>query len=99
MNLQTQLMRHGAKKRLIAKENKDGWSATEYVNHPPPSGSERWLPTVSDNRIWPDAKTAKRELKKDLLEVDKAFAKAIPDIFGEKASGEREAGDDKHPPA
>jgi hypothetical protein len=39
------------------------WSGVEMVNHPTPSGCERWMPSYSDKREWPDAETAKREFE------------------------------------
>ncbi len=86
MNLQTQLMRHGAEKFYEATQHKDGWSAAEYVNHPTPSGSARILPTVTDNRRWPTKEAAIEELKKLLVEIDRLFAEKFPDIFGPKAA-------------
>lgn len=29
-----------------------------YVNHPTPSGSDRWMPALSDKRGWDDEKAA-----------------------------------------
>jgi hypothetical protein len=77
MDLQTKWMRDGAgpQKEIHAykgpqfpgdAEGADLWHGIEYVNHPTPSGCERWLPTLSDKRGWPDAKTAIKEMEKSL---------------------------------
>jgi len=42
----------------------DDWHGIEYVNHPTPSGSPRYLPSVSDKRAWPTREQAIDELKK-----------------------------------
>ncbi len=64
MSLQTEAMRQGAKKCYGAFKEDDGWHGFEEVNHPKPSGCERWLMTYSDKRPWPDPKTAIKEIKK-----------------------------------
>lgn len=67
MTLQTALMREDADKKVIASKNANGsYSACEFVNHPPPSGIERWLPTISDNREWATEEEAIEEFKKVL---------------------------------
>ena len=68
MDLQTESMRSTKERSITAWQHpEDGqWSGVEFVNHPTPSGSERWLPTVSDNRRWPDEKTAIAEFTKTL---------------------------------
>jgi hypothetical protein len=73
MNLQTALMRDTDQRQVLAVKNDDGtFSAWEYVNHPTPGGSERWLPTLSDNRHWPDSDTAIAEFS--------IVLKGIPDV-------------------
>lgn len=68
MSLTTDIMRQTAERQIHAGQRESGkWSAIEFVNHPTPSGCDRWLPTYEDNREWEDAETAKRELRK-LLE-------------------------------
>ena len=80
MDIQTQAMREmaGPDKMIHAYQGPfyDGdeqdaklWHGIEYVNHPTPSGCERWLPTISDKRGWPDKETAIVELKKLLQTV------------------------------
>ena len=60
----------GSEKEITAFEREPGkWSAIEYVNHPTPGGSPRWLPTYEDNRTWPNAETAKQELEKLMTEI------------------------------
>jgi len=55
-------MRATDQRQITTFQHKNGkWSAMEIVNHPTPSGCERWMPTYSDKREWPDAETAKRE--------------------------------------
>ena len=62
MSLQTEAMRATDQRQITAFQHQNGkWSAMEIVNHPTPSGCERWMPTYSDKREWPDAETAKRE--------------------------------------
>ena len=64
MSLSTEFMRSTDQRIVGAGKNKNGtWSAYELVNHPTPSGCERWMPTYSDNRQWPDEETAKREFE------------------------------------
>lgn len=64
MSLFTEFMRDGAKKVYGAyKDDAGGWHGFEEVNHPTPSGCERWLMTYSDNRSWPDSKTAIKKIK------------------------------------
>jgi hypothetical protein len=54
---------------VSAAQREDGsWYGVEMVNHPAPSGFERWLPTYSDSRAWPDSETAIREFKAILPE-------------------------------
>lgn len=42
------------------------WHGLLYRNCPTPSGCDRWLLKIEDNRGWPDAETAKAELRKSL---------------------------------
>lgn len=42
------------------------WHGLYYVNHPTPSGCDRYLLKISDNRGWDDSETAIRELEKSL---------------------------------
>ena len=66
MSIQTEAMRDGADKSYgVFKEN-DGYHGIEYVNHPTPSGCERWLPTYSDKRGWSDKNTAIAKIKEML---------------------------------
>ena len=70
MGIQEEAMRKmaGPDKEINILAHEDGtFSAIEYVSHPTPSGSERWLPTYSDNRHWPTKEQAVEEFKK-LLE-------------------------------
>lgn len=74
MSLLTEAMRQtdqrkicAFQRKICAFQRKNGkWSAVEMANHPTPSGAERWLPTYSDNREWPDEKTAIDEFTKVL---------------------------------
>jgi len=67
MSLQTEAMRATKDRYITTFQHKNGkWSGIEMVNHPTPSGCERWMPTYSDKREWPDSKTAKKEFKKVL---------------------------------
>ena len=62
MSLQTEMMRATDERKITAFQHKNGkWSGMEIVNHPTPSGCERWIPTYSDKREWVDEETAKRE--------------------------------------
>lgn len=64
MDLQTEWMRATPEREICVAKNANGtFSAVEMVNHPTPSGSPRWLPTISDNREWPDEETARREFE------------------------------------
>lgn len=63
MNIQTEAMREEADKDYEAFEDDDGWHGIEYVNHLTPSGCDRWLPTYSDKRGWPDIDTAIQKIK------------------------------------
>ena len=52
-SIATELMRAGSQKILTAGQDKDGmWHGVELVNHPTPSGCDRWLETYSDKRGW-----------------------------------------------
>ena len=58
-------MRDGVDKEINILAHGDGtFSAIEYVSHPTPGGSERWLPTYSDNRHWVTKEQAITEFKK-----------------------------------
>jgi hypothetical protein len=71
MSIQTEAMRAGADRTIHAFQHPNGkWSAVELVNHPTPSGCDRWLPSYSDKREWPDAETAKKELEAMLAKMD-----------------------------
>ena len=67
MSVQTELMREGAQREITAFQKYDGWHGVEFVNHPTPSGCERWLPTYSDKRSFPNRDTAILEFRKILL--------------------------------
>lgn len=72
MDIQTAAMREmaGPEKEINYIRHEDGtFSAIEYVNHPTPSGSERWLPTVSGNLHWPTQEKAKEEFEKLLARL------------------------------
>ena len=66
---QTDAMRKMGKPYSVVCKDGAGYYGMEFVNHPTPSGSERHLPTVSDNRRWADADTAATEFAKLLKEV------------------------------
>lgn len=64
MSLQTEAMRFEADRSYSAfKDNNGDWHGIEHVNHPTPSGCDRWLMTYSDNRSWPNKKTAIAKIK------------------------------------
>jgi hypothetical protein len=64
MSLLTEAMRQTDERIITAFKRENGkWSGVEMVNHPPPSGGERWMPTYSDNWEWPDEETAIKEFK------------------------------------
>jgi hypothetical protein len=63
MSLQTEALRATSERQVVAYQHPNGnWSASEIVNHPTPSGCERWMPTYSDKREWPTADIARKEL-------------------------------------
>lgn len=65
MSLQTEMMRQTDQRVIHTFKRPSGkWSAIEWVNHPSPSGNERWMPTYEDKREWPDKETAKAEFEK-----------------------------------
>lgn len=66
MSLLTESMRAGADKIYSAFKDDYGWHGMEQVNHPTPSGCERWLITYSDKRSWPTEEIAVQEIKKAL---------------------------------
>ena len=53
-----------------AYEDETGWHGIEYVNHPTPSGAERWMPTYSDDRGWPDRDMAILKITEFLSQID-----------------------------
>lgn len=82
MSIATELMRQASDSPEVSAYKDDaGWHGIEYVNHPTPSGSPRYLPTYSDNRAWPDEGTAIAEFKKVLAQI--AEARAKHPLFGE----------------
>jgi len=94
MSLLTEGMRNTTEREITVYKDEDGlFHGVEYVNHPTPSGCERWLPTYSDNRGWPDKEIALKEFEKMLVEIEKQaeekyaeMAKAI-----EKMTKDRDA--------
>jgi len=68
MSLQTEAMRQTDQRIITAGQKETGglWYGLEMVNHPTPSGCERWLITYSDNRGYPTAEEAKQEFSKIL---------------------------------
>jgi hypothetical protein len=68
MSIQTELMRTGAEKEILTAKDGQGYFGVEYVNHPTPSGCERWLPTYSDKRRFKTAEIAIKEFKSLLIE-------------------------------
>jgi hypothetical protein len=62
MSLLTEGMRQTDERVISAGQLENGnWAGYEMVNHPSPSGNERWMMTYSDKREWPDKETAIRE--------------------------------------
>lgn len=75
MSLQTEAMREqaGDQKYVTAYKDAEGyWHGVEMVNHPTPSGCERWMPTYSDKRPWPTPELAKEEFEKELPKLQQA---------------------------
>jgi hypothetical protein len=69
MSLLTEMMRSGAERTVTAVKGDDAlWRGIELVNHPTPSGCERWLPTYSDKRGWNSSAKAIKEFKRLLKE-------------------------------
>jgi hypothetical protein len=50
MSLQTEFMRNESEKQIVICKDEKGYFAVEYVNHPTPSGLDRWVLTLSDKR-------------------------------------------------
>lgn len=71
MSIQTEAMRAGADSEIYGLKDKDGYYGIEYVNHPTPSGSDRWLPTYSDKRRFSTEEEAITEFKKLLDRINK----------------------------
>lgn len=75
MSIQTEAMRElaGKDQYITAGQHKDTkkWHGILMLNHPTPSGCERWMMAYSDKRGWDSAKIAVKEFKK----VDKSFKK------------------------
>ena len=67
MSIQTDSMiaSAGDNKEIVALQHKDTgeWHGVLMVNHPTPSGCERWMLAYSDKRGWPDAETAKSKFR------------------------------------
>ena len=70
MNLQTQAMINGAGHDMevcVGKHKDTGeFHGMLYVNHPTPSGCDRYMLVLSDNRGWPTEEEAEEEFKKIL---------------------------------
>jgi len=71
MSIQTEWMRNTDEWMIDVYKDENGWHGIEYVNHPTPSGCERWMPTFSDKRNWPDKESALENFKKLLDSLDK----------------------------
>jgi len=72
MSILTESMRQTDQKIITAYKRENGkWSGIELVNHPTPSGNERWLPTYSHKLEFDDAKTAIREFTSYLKSLEK----------------------------
>jgi hypothetical protein len=65
-------MRNTEEREIVTYKDEKGFFCGEMVNHPTPSGCERWLPTYDDNRRWPDEAKAREEFEKLLAEINKA---------------------------
>ena len=64
MDILTEAMRATEERYVTTFKRDNGtWSGIEMVNHPTPSGNDRWLPSYSDSREWPDSEIAKKEFK------------------------------------
>ena len=74
MDLQTQSMLDSAGDDRIITVGQDEetkkYHGLLYVNHPPPSGVDRYLLALSDNRWWDDKEVAEKEFKKSLEEAN-----------------------------
>jgi hypothetical protein len=75
MSIQTEAMRKLADgdEYVTAGQHRETklWHGMLMINHPTPSGCDRWMMAYSDSRGWPDEKTAKAEFKK-LLQLHDA---------------------------
>jgi|APFre7841882654_1041346.scaffolds.fasta_scaffold104282_2 microsomal dipeptidase-like Zn-dependent dipeptidase len=89
MSLQTQWMRNTKDREIEVCKDDKGFFCMELVNHPTPSGCERWLPTYSDKRRWPDEATARAKFDELLAEIDKAMNEKFGELAGSvpKAKG------------
>jgi hypothetical protein len=77
MSLQTEWMRQTDQREVYALKDKQGHWCIEYVNHPTPSGEQRWMPTYEDNRRWPTEQAAREEFGKLLTAISEARQKRI----------------------
>ena len=67
MSILTEAMRQTEQRKITAYKRENGkWSGVEYVNHPTPSGCERWLPTYSHKLEFDDSDTAIKEFTRYL---------------------------------
>jgi hypothetical protein len=81
MDLATKFMREASIDfEINVYKGDDGlYHGIEYVNHPTPSGCDRWLPSISDNRGFDTPEKAIEEFMK-LLEEIKSLAEKGKEI-------------------
>lgn len=76
MSIQTEAMRKMAGPDqfvTVGQHRETGqWHGMLMVNHPTPSGCERWMVAYSDKRGWPNERTAKAEFRKTLKSHDRS---------------------------
>ena len=97
MDLQTALMIKGAGDQLnfVPCKDDDGYYGMLTVNHPTPSGADRWLPAISDNRRFPDSETAVNEFK-TVAEPTIKFIQNEWDLFKKKKQEQMKYENHKH---
>ena len=70
MSLQTSWMLAGAgddQRQVYYVKHDDGFSGELWINHPTPSGSERWMLLISDNRRFKTEPEARMAWETDII--------------------------------
>ena len=74
MDMQSKAMIDGSNgdMYIVVGQHKDTgkYHGMLYVNHPTPSGSDRYMLVLSDTRGWDDEETAKAEFREALADSD-----------------------------